>query len=94
MELNGLQFVAHGVITDSESGLTDTIDMEADIDLAQIVASPDQELTDDGNLYPKIDIAEVAFTLHPDKFHFKSSGELPLYKTHNFEKSLQKWLSS
>ena len=68
--------------------------MKADLDLAQIVSSLDQELTDDGNLYPKIEISEVAFTLHPDMFVLKTSGELPLYKTAKFETGIKKWMIS
>jgi len=66
--------------------------LQADLDLAQVVATLDQELTDEGNLYPKIEISEVAFTLHPDMFILKTSGDLPLYKTHKFETGIKKWM--
>jgi hypothetical protein len=45
-------------------------------------------------LYPKIEISEVAFTLHPDMFVLKTSGELPLYKTAKFETGIKKWMIS
>lgn len=55
--------------------------------------SLEQELTDEGNLYPKIEIAEVAFTLHPDTFIVNAQGELPLYKNRKFEEGIKKWMT-
>jgi hypothetical protein len=45
-----------------------------------MVMSLDQELTDEGYIYPKISISDVAFTLKPDMLLVKTTGELPLYK--------------
>lgn len=55
--------------------------------------SLEQELTDDGNLYPKIEISEVAFTLKPDTFIVNAQGDLPLYKNHLFEEGIKKWMT-
>jgi hypothetical protein len=55
--------------------------------------SLEQELTDDGNLYPKIEISEVAFTLQPDTFIVNAIGDLPLYKNHKFEEGIKKWMT-
>jgi len=68
--------------------------LQADLDLAQVVSTLDQELTDEGNLYPKIEISDVAFTLHPDMFILKTSGDLPLYKNVKFETGIKKWMIS
>jgi hypothetical protein len=57
-----------------------------------MVMSLDQELTDEGYIYPKISVTDVAFTLHPDMFLVKASGDLPLYKNQQFEASVKKWL--
>lgn len=56
--------------------------------------SLDQELTEEGYVYPKIEIADVAFTLHPDMFSVSVEGELPLYKSHQFEEGIKKWMLS
>ena len=55
--------------------------------------SLEQELTDEGNLYPKIEISDVAFTLHPDTFVVNAKGDLPLYKSHQFETGIKKWMT-
>jgi hypothetical protein len=55
--------------------------------------SLEQTLTDEGNLYPKIEIAEVAFTLHPDTFIVSAQGDLPLYRSHQFETGVKKWMT-
>lgn len=68
MELSGLEYVGTGKITDPETGVQEQIDLRAQLDLCQMVMSLEQTLTDEGNLYPKIEISEVAFTLHPDTF--------------------------
>jgi hypothetical protein len=49
-------------------------------------------LTQEGNVYPKIDVTEVAFTLHPDYFIVHAEGDLPLYKSHQFEEGIKKWM--
>ena len=68
MELTGLEYNGSGKITDPKTGVQETIELSAQLDLCQVVMSLEQELTDEGNLYPKIDISDVAFTLHPDTF--------------------------
>jgi len=45
-------------------------------------------------LYPKIDITEVAFTLHPEIFGVGVSGDLPLYRSREFESGIKKWMAS
>lgn len=79
---------------DSESGTTEMITVAAELDLAQLVLSLDQEVNDDGTLYPKIEISEVAFTLHPEMFNINVKGQLPLYKSAAFEESIKKWMTS
>eukprot|EP00356_Strombidium_inclinatum_P013346 CAMPEP_0170482128 /NCGR_PEP_ID=MMETSP0208-20121228/2281_1 /TAXON_ID=197538 /ORGANISM="Strombidium inclinatum, Strain S3" /LENGTH=692 /DNA_ID=CAMNT_0010754929 /DNA_START=16 /DNA_END=2091 /DNA_ORIENTATION=- len=93
MEINGLEFSGNGMVVDSKSGSKDRIFFNADVDLAQLVLSLDQELTDDGNLYPKVEIADVALTLHPEAFNVKVEGGLPLYKSKQFEESVKKWMA-
>jgi len=93
MEMNGLEYVGSGKITDPASGVQEKIELEAKLDLCQIVMSLEQELTDEGNLYPKIEISDVAFTLHPDTFIVNASGDLPLYKSREFEEGIKKWMT-
>ena len=56
------------MITDPETSVQDFIKINADLDLVQMVMSLDQELTKEGNLYPKVEITEVALTMHKDTF--------------------------
>jgi len=56
--------------------------------------SLDQEKTPEGYVYPKIDITEVVFQLDSKMFDVKLEGDLPIYKTHQFEVGLKKWMNS
>jgi len=82
MEISGLEYVGSGRITDPDSGRQESIDLKASLDLCQLVLSLDQELTDEGYIYPKVEISEIAFQLHPDMFIVNAHGDLPLYKSH------------
>ena len=93
MELTGLEYTGIGKITDPETGVQENIDLKAKLDLCQLVMSLEQTLTDDGNLYPKIEISDVAFTLQPDSFIVNAQGDLPLYKSHLFETGIQRWMT-
>ena len=94
MELNNLEFAGAGLITDPQTGLEEQITVNAALDLAQLVLSLDQEITADGNLYPKIEVTEIAFTLHPEIFGVSVSGDLPLYRSREFEAGIRKWMAS
>ena len=93
-EISGLHFVGSGQITDPDTGMQDTISLKVPLDLAQLVLSPDQELSKEGFVYPKIEITEVVFQLDQKQFDIKLEGELPVYKTHRFEESIKKWMIS
>ena len=93
MEINGLEYQGRGSITDPNTGIQETLTLKAQLDLCQMVLSMDQELTDEGYVYPKISITDVAFTLQPDMFLVRASGDLPLYKNQQFETSIKKWLT-
>lgn len=55
--------------------------------------SPDQEINDEGYVLPKVEVSDVAFTLHPDMFIVNAHGDLPLYKSTKFEKGIKKWMN-
>jgi hypothetical protein len=92
MEIAGLEFSGLGSISDRRSGRVDDIKIKAEVDLAQLVLNLEQDLTEDGFLHPKVEISEVALTLHPDLFQVEASGDLPLYKSHRFEEGIKKWM--
>ena len=94
MEIDGLAYSGAGVITDPASGIQETIELSAVLDLAQIVMSPDQEVSKQGYVYPKIDIAEVSFQLNNDNFMVQAHGDLPLYKSRKFEEGIKNWMIS
>ena len=93
MELENLQWVGNGYITDPTSGIQEKISMSVDMDLTQIVMKLEQEVMD-GYVYPKIEIKDVAFTLNSKTFNIKGEGDLPLYKQHKFEEGIKTWLTS
>ena len=79
MELENLEFAGDGLITDPDTGIQEKIKMVVDMDLCQIVMRLGEEV-DDGYLYPKVEIKDVAFTLNSKTFSIDGEGDLPLYK--------------
>lgn len=67
--------------------------MVVDLDLFQMVFKLSTE-EQDGNVYPKIEISDVAITIDPKTFLIKAKGDLPLYKQHQFEEGVKKWMQS
>lgn len=57
-----------------------------------MVLTPEQEVTEDGLVHPKIEITEVVFQLKKDNLIVNSRGELPMYKEHQYEQHLKTWI--
>lgn len=68
MEINGLEFAGTGFITDPSTGIQESLTFNAAIELCQLVITPDQEASDEGNVYPKMEITDIVFQLHPDGY--------------------------
>ena len=94
MELNGLEFAGKGSITDPSTGVQESLTFTATLELCQIVLTPDQEATEEGNVYPKIEITEAIFQLLPDGFVINAEGDLPLYRNKQFEEGVKKWMKA
>ena len=92
LEISGLEYFGNGRITDPKTGQQEDIELKAQLDLCQMVLSLEQELTDDGFIYPRVEINDVAFTLHPDMFVVNARGDLPLYRSHQFESGVKAWM--
>ena len=57
--------------------------------------TPEQEVTDDGIVHPKIEISEVVFQLKKDHISINTmNSDLPLYKAHKYEEGVKNWLIS
>ena len=50
------------------------------------------QIVDDGNVYPSIEVSDAVFTLKMNDLIVNASGELPLYKSREFEKGVKKWM--
>lgn len=57
-----------------------------------MVMTLDQEFSDQGFVWPKIDISEVSFALKKDLTRIHLEGDMPLYKNAKFEVAVEKWL--
>lgn len=91
-EISGLQYIGTGQVTDPDTGIQDTIALSAPLDLFQLVLTPNQELTKEGYIYPKIDVTEAVFQLNLKRFDIHLAGDLPIYKAHSFEEAIKKWM--
>lgn len=58
-----------------------------------MVLSLDQEYTEEGFVWPKVEVSEVTFALKPELFRVHLEGDLPVYKNRRFEQAVQKWLT-
>lgn len=58
-----------------------------------MVLSLEQEYTEEGFVWPKVEVSEVSFALKPELFQVHLEGDLPVYKNRRFEQAVQKWLT-
>jgi len=93
MEIHALEVVGSGIVV-SDSGSVERLKIRAPIDLCQLVITPEQEVNEEGILYPKFEIADVVFQTHADEFSVDVTGDLPLYKESRIEKEMKKWLET
>lgn len=93
-EVGGLHYEGTGTLTDPSTGHQETLTISAPLDLVQLVLALEQELTDDGFVWPKVDVAEVVFALKQDLFKINLEGDLPVYKNARFEEAIKKWLTA
>ena len=89
--MHDLYFVGKGVIEDPRTKAKETIDYNAPISTCQILLSLGEEYAAWGSLYPRINVDQVSFAVQEDLIKVSASGEVPLYKSHEFEKSVKKW---
>jgi len=47
-----------------------------------------------GSLYPRLNIEQVNFQVQDNLIIVSAFGDLPLYKSHQFEKSVKAWFIS
>ena len=93
MELNGLMFVGAGLITDPETGVQERIELNVDQDLCQLIIKLDTEVESE-NVYPKLELKDVAFTMDQKSFVINTQGDLPIYKSHKFEEGIKTWITN
>jgi hypothetical protein len=60
MEIKDLEIRGQGDV-ESGNGSTEVLKIRAPIELCQLVLTPEQEMTDDGILHPKFEIADTVF---------------------------------
>ena len=94
MEIDGLVFKGNGLITDVQSGEQEIIHLQADLQLTQFVLGLDTEISSDGFIYPKIAVEDVVFQLESKLIDVSVQGDLPLYKSREFEEGIKKWMTS
>mmetsp|Transcript_38323 Transcript_38323/g.36687 ORF Transcript_38323/g.36687 Transcript_38323/m.36687 type:complete len:95 (+) Transcript_38323:300-584(+) len=89
--MHGLEFTGTGRLMDPETKKTPKITISAPINTAQIVITLGETLTEWKTFHPKIDINDVIFSVIESTVEVKAKGDLPLYKTHNFETAVKAW---
>lgn len=91
LEMHDLEFSGNSMIEDPKTKSKERIEFTAPISTCQIVLSLGEEYASWGSLYPRLNIDEVALQVQDDLIVVSAFGDLPLYKSHEFEKSVKKW---
>lgn len=94
IEGHELEFQGTGLITDPSTGAVEKIGFHAPMSTCQIVMSLGEEYASWGLLYPRFNIDQVLFQIDESLITVSAFGDLPLYKSHQFEKSVKKWFMS
>jgi hypothetical protein len=47
-----------------------------------------------GSLYPRLSIDEVLFSVQESLIVVSAFGDMPMYKTHDFERAVKRWFVS
>lgn len=94
MEVNNLEYRGTAKLSDPRSGKEGDLDMRAPLEFCQIVLSLDQEVNDAGLLLPKIQVNEVVLQLHSSDFQVNVNGDMPVYRTSQFERAIRDWIKN
>jgi hypothetical protein len=94
IESHELEFQGLGLIKDPNTGAVEKINFHAPMSTCQLVMSLGEEYASWGSLYPRFNIDQVLFQVDNSLVTVSTFGDLPLYKTHQFEKSVKTWFVS
>jgi len=94
LESHELEFTGKGKIIDSSTGAEEQIVFHAPMSTCQIVLSLGEEYASWGSLYPRFNVDQVLFQIDNSLITVSAYGDLPLYQSHQFEKSVKNWFSS
>jgi hypothetical protein len=93
-ELHDIEFSGSATILDPKTNSNEKVEFTAPISTCQILLSLGEEYAAWGSLYPRINIDEVLFSVQEDLIVVSAFGDLPLYKSHDFERSVKRWFTS
>ena len=95
MEMHDLEFSGNGLIQDPETGARERVEFWGPLSAAKIKLNPEEYLDPkNNNMYPKFSIVDVIMDPIEADIVVSVFGELPLYKTHEFEAKIKKRLVS
>jgi hypothetical protein len=94
IESHELEFQGEGKIKDPSTGAVEKISFHAPMSTCQLVMSLGEEYASWGSLYPRFNIDQVLFQIDNSLVTVSAFGDLPLYKSHQFEKSVKNWFVS
>lgn len=60
-EIGGLHYEGTGTLTDPNTGIQERLTVSAPLDLVQMILSLEQEYTEEGFVWPKVEVSEVTF---------------------------------
>jgi hypothetical protein len=92
--MHDLEFTGNSLIEDPSTKTQEKIEFRAPISTCQIVMSLGEEYATWGSLYPRINIDQVQLQVEDSLISVSAFGDLPLYKSHEFEASVKKWFVS
>mmetsp|Transcript_27462 Transcript_27462/g.20625 ORF Transcript_27462/g.20625 Transcript_27462/m.20625 type:complete len:231 (+) Transcript_27462:77-769(+) len=91
VEMHGLEFAGSARLQDPETKKNQKVAISAPINTAQVVLTLGETLTPWNTFHPSVNINDVVFSVDETLLEVNAKGDLPLYKTHNFELKVKEW---
>lgn len=93
--MSDLEFSGSGLIHDPESKSTERVEFRGPFSAADFILVPAEYLDRDTSLmHPKVDIKDVKLKVVENEVIVSLFGNLPMYKSHEFESKIKRKLIS
>ena len=93
ISISNLKYGGKGMITDMETNVKESIQLDSMLEPVQIVFKLGTK-EEKGKIYPKVDVVSTKLKVIPGTIVIDAKGDLPIYKAQKFEEGIKSWLTS